>query len=386
MNTRHSIPLVALLLALPAFASAATFAEDKTLVLSTPTVDNAYLAGASVTVSTPLPADLAAAGGTVTTYSPIAGDALIAAGTVDVEQAVNGDVRAAGGRVTVAGPVTGDVVIAGGQVTISGGARDMRVAGASVNISGGARGPVVVYGADVTLSGEYDGDVEVIASDRFTLGEGTHIHGVLKYNAPVQAEIPASAKIDGGTTYTGSYAYVPTNAEAQKFAIAGAGIFFIVRLLAMLITAGLIAGLFPRFTHALAERVYVRRPGRLALVTLLGFGILIATPVLILFLLVSFVGVGLAFLLGAVYALLLILSYIYAGILAGGLIRRGTSRTTYSGISWKDALLGMLVFFILGSIPYIGWPVTFVGMSFTLGAIISGLYAFAFPKDTALWD
>lgn len=386
MNMRHSIPLVALLLALPTLASAATFAEDKTLVLSTSPVDNAYLAGTSVTVSTPLPADLAAIGGTVTTYSPIAGDALIGAGTVDVEQEVKGDVRAAGGRVTIAGPVSGDVVAAGGRVNISGGARDMRVAGAYVNISGGARGPVVVYGADVTLSGEYDGDVEVIASDRFVIGEGTHIRGALKYNAPVQAEVPASAQIDGGTTYTGSYAYVPTNAEAQKFAIAGAGIFFMVRLLAMMITAGLIAGLFTRFTLALADRVYVRRPGRLALVALLGFGITIATPVLILLLLVSFVGVGLAFLLGAAYVLLLLLSYTYAGILAGGLVRRVGSRAPYPGISWKDALLGMFIFFVLGSIPYIGWAVTLVGMSFTLGAIVSGLYAFAFPKDTALWD
>lgn len=387
MKAHPIITFIALLLVIPTLASAATFAEDKTLILSTPPVDNAYLAGTSVTVSTPLPADLVALGGTVMTYSAITGDALIAAGTVDIEQAVGGDVRAAGARVTIAGPVSGDVVVAGGRVNVSGGARDMRIAGASVNVSGGAHGPVAIYGADVTLSGEYDGDVEVIASDHFTLGEGTYIHGALKYNAPTQVEVPASAHIDGGATYTGSYAYVPTNAEAQKFALAGAGIFFIVRALSVMIAAGLLAGLFQTFTRALAERAYTRRPARAALLALLGFGVLVAAPMLILFLLVSFVGSGLALLLGSAYMLLFFLSYLYAGILTGGLLRQlPPRRAQIQDITWKDALLGTLVLFIIGSIPYIGWVITLVALCFTLGVLVSGLYAFAFPKDKSLWD
>jgi hypothetical protein len=388
MNASRSIFLALLLLVLPAFASAATFVEQKTLVVSSSTVDNAYLAGTSVTVSAPLPADLVATGGTVTSYSTIAGDALVAAGTVDLEQAITGDVRAVGARVNITGPVGGDAVVAGAQVNVSGGAHEMRIAGANVTVSGGAHGPVTIYGADVTLSGTYDGDVEIIASDHFTLGENTHIHGALRYNAPTQVVIPSSSAVDGGATYTGSYAYVPTNAEAHKFAIAGAGIFFMVRALAVMIVAALIAGLFPRFTVALAERAYIRRPARLALLALLGFGVLVTTPVLCVFLLVSFVGTGLALLLLAVYWLFIILSYIYAGILTGGLAHRlaARKRSLTNNVSWKDALLGMLIFFVIGSVPYLGWPATVLAVCFTLGALVSGLYAFAFPRDRSFDD
>lgn len=385
MQTKHFIPAL-LILMLPAFANAATFAEQKTLVLSTTTPDNTYLAGANVTVNAPLPADLAVAAGTVTTYSTIGGDALIAGGTVHVQDAVAGDVRAIGGRVTIDAPVAGDVVAGGGTISVSAPARDVRLFGASVQATGGAHGPVTIYGADVTLSGEYDGDVEVIASDRFVVGENTRIHGALKYNAPQQVELPATSKVDGGVTYTGSYRYVPTNAEAHRFAIAGAGIFYIVRALAVMVAAGLLAGLFPQFTEALAKRAFMRRRMRMLLFTLLGFAILIATPVLTLILGVSFVGGALALLLAPLYLLLVLLSYLYAGVLAGGLLRHTATKRSPQLISWKDAIGGMLVFFVLGSLPYIGVPITLIALCFTLGALVSGLYRFAFTRDTSWQD
>ena len=383
MNANRIILPALLLLMLPALAQAATFAEQKTLVLSSAPPDNTYLAGVSVTVSAPLPADLAAAGGTVTAYSPIGGDALLAGGTVHLQEKVAGDVRAIGGRIMIDAPVSGDVVAAAGSVTVSAAARDMRLFGVNVQATGGASGPVTIYGADVTISGDYAGDVEIIASDRFTIAPGTHIHGALKYNAPQQAEIPSSSAVDGQVVYTGSYAYVPTNAEAQKFALAGAGVFFIVRALAVMIAAGLLAGLFPQFSESLAARIFTGRKARTSLLALLGFGMLIATPVLIVLLGVSFVGGGLALLLGPAYVFLLFLSYLYAGILTGGLLRHLITKRSATLISWKNAIGGMLAFFVLNSIPYVGNVIMLIAVCLVLGAIVSNLYLFAFRRNTA---
>ncbi|KND50476.1 MAG: hypothetical protein AB202_02360 [Parcubacteria bacterium C7867-007] len=377
------ISLALLTLMLPILAHAATFAEDKTLVLSDAPPDNTYLAGVTVTVSAPLPADLAATGGTVTTYSPITGDALIAAGTIHMQERVEGDVRAMGLRVLIDGAVRGDVVAAGATVKVTAPARDVRLFGLQVLATGGAEGPVTIYGTDVTLAGEYAGDVEIIASDRLTIGPDTRIHGTLRYNAPQQVEIPASSLVDGGITYTGSYAYVPTNEEVKKFAIAGAGIFFMVRALAVMVAAGLLAGLFPMFSTPLAARVFTRRYSRLSLIALLGFGILIAAPVLILLLSVSFVGAAIALLLGSAYILLLILSYLYAGILVGGAVRHFATKRSATLIYWQDALVGMLLLFIAGSIPYVGWIITLLAVCITLGALVSNLYLFAFRRTTS---
>lgn len=375
-----SLALLALLL--PVTGYAATFAGEHTLTLSEPVADNAYVGGTNVAVTSALPADLTAGGGTVSVYAPVAGDVLAAAGTVVIEQAVGGDVRVLGGRVTVAGDVAGDVAAAGASVTVNGKARGVYIVGGTVAVTGGASGPVTVYGTDVSLAGDFAGDVEVIASDSFTLAEGTRIAGALRYNAPEQASLPAGTTIDGGATYTGAYAYVPTREEAHKFAIAGAGIFFIVRAIAGMIVAGLLVGLFPGFATRVADMALERRTRRASLYILLGFALYVATPILFLFLLLSFVGAGIALLLGILYLLLLMLSYLFAGIIAGAAFRRGPfARFSAQGpLTWKDAVLGVFVLSLIGVIPVLGAVVKLLLALLAAGILVSLAYRFAFER------
>lgn len=363
----------------PFSVSAATLASARTLVVSEAPADNLYLTGTDVTVTVPLPADIMALGGTLTLSGAVLGDALLGGGTVNVSRAIGGDLRAVGGQVTVSGPVAGDLLLAGGSVTASTTARDTRIIGGNVRLMGSG-GSASVYGADIVLSGEFAGDVEVVASDRLTLLEGTVIRGALKYDAPQQAGIPASVQVEGGVTYTGASSYLPTVEQAKTFALAGASVLFIVHIIAVLIAAGLLAGLFPVFSQRVADKALSRTPGRFALLALLGFGVAFATPVLILILLVSFVGVGVAFILGAAYMLLLMLGYLYAGILAGAALARGLVKRTR--VTWKFALLGMLVLYLIGVIPVIGDLVTFVLFLVATGAIVSIAYQFAFNKST----
>ncbi|MGE5541159.1 MAG: hypothetical protein ACM3TU_02650 [Bacillota bacterium] len=378
---KRYLAIATLLLLAPSFAYASTFTSSRTVVLSDETT-NAYLTGTDITVVAPLAGDLLAAGGTVTANSPIAGDAMLAGGTIDIEKPVAGDVRAGGGTVTVNAPVGGDLVAGGGTVTVSGTAKEMRIAGGTVRITNGATGPVIIYGADISLAGDFAGDVTIEASDRITIAEGTHIHGALRYNAPQEITLPVGAVADGGVSYIGSSSFLPTSQEAQTFAVAGATIFFVVHLLAVLILAGLLAGLFPVFTERVAERTLAdHSPGRFVLLALLGFGILVAAPVLILFLLFSFVGIGVALVLAALYALFIMLAYIYAGILAGAALARGLMKRHI--ITWKEAVLGMLVLYLIGVIPVIGMLVKFVLMLAAGGAIVSIAYVFAFRRTSA---
>lgn len=374
--------ILALLMLFPLTGSAATFVGDKTLTLSEPVPDNAYVAGANVAVTTELPADLTIAGGSVGIYAPVDGDVLAVGGTVVVERPVRGDVRAAAGRLHITSDVVGDVAAIAGDVTVSGKARGVYVVGGTVAVTGGASGPVTIYGSNVTLAGDFAGDVEVIASDSFSVGENSHIVGSLKYNAPEQAGIPTSVVVDGGITYTGSYAYVPTKEEARKFAIAGAGVFLVVRTIAAMIVAGLLVGLFPVFAGRIADLALSSGGRRTSLMGLLGFALFVATPLLILLLLLSFVGAGIALLLGVLYLLLLLLSYVYAGVIAGAALRlHALSRFTEAReITWKDAVLGVLVLSIIGVVPVIGPLVKFVLAVVAAGILTSVAYRFAFKQ------
>ncbi len=366
------------LVLMPTPALAATMLTARTLVVSESPVGNAYLMGTDVNVAAALPADLEAAGGTLTVSAPVSGDAFLAGATIDIRKNVAGDVRAIGGKITIDAPVTGDLVLVGGSINASTTATDTRIAGGSVRLSG-SNGPVTIYAADVLLSGQFKGDVTIVASDKITLAPGTHIAGSLKYNAPQEAEIPASSTVDGGVTYTGASTYLPTNEEARTFAIAGAGVFFIVHVLALLIVVGLLAGLFPVFAEQVADRVLARPLRRSILLALLGFGIVVAMPVFILILIVSFVGIGLAIILGLSYLLLLTLGYLYAGVLAGAALSRGLFKRPHS--SWKYAMLGMLILYLIEVIPRIGMLVTMVLTAVAIGSIVSIGFSFAFGRN-----
>jgi len=366
----------------PAFALGATFVGEEELIVSESRSDNAYLFGTDVRVTTSVPEDIAALAGTLVLTAPVGGDALLAGGNINVREPVGGDLRAVGGRLFIEKEVAGDLIAAAGSITIAGKAQDIRVAGGTVTLSGGAGGSVTVYGANVVLSGEYAGDVTVVASDRLALGEGTIIMGSLKYNAPQEAAIPASANVVGGVTYTGSSSFLPTTEEAETFALAGLGVFFLVRLVAAAVASGLIAGLFPAFAQRIVDRVVTRSVGRFALLTLIGFAVMIATPVLVFVLMISFAGIGIGLVVGAAYVLLMLLAYLYAGVIAGGAIMSGIFKRPR--VTWKHAVLGMLVLRVIGVVPGIGFLLSVVLTAAAAGAIVITCYKFAFARDADL--
>lgn len=366
---------------LPLGVSAATFATDRTVVISETPEDNLYLAGTDITVAAPLTGDVLALGGTLSLRAPITQDALLVGGTVVVSGDVGGDLRAVGAQVVVTGDVTGDLTLAGGTVTASSTALDTRIIGGSVRVTGGGA-RTVLYGADVHLSGTFTGDVEVVASDSLTLAEGTLIEGSLRYDAPQEVIVPPSASVLDGITYTGSSSYLPTVEQAKTFAIAGASVFLVVRILSLVIAAALLAGIFPVFTQKVSDRVLSRSPGRFALLALLGFAVVFATPVLMFILLVSFVGMSVAFLLLSAYLLLLMLAYLYAGIVAGAALGQGLFKR--ERVTWKFAVLGMLGLYLVGTVPVIGGLIVSVLFLAATGAIVAIAHRAVFgrlPED-----
>lgn len=371
--------LIAVILLIPGLALGATLEGQRNVLVTEAPPDNIYIAGADVRIVAPVTSDLTAAGANVTVSAPVAGDVLLAGGTLDLEESVGGDVRVAGGRVIIDDTVKGDLSVLGGVVLVSGRAKDIQMMGGTVRVTGGADGNVNIYGSDVFLSGEYLGNVSVSASDRVTLAEGTVIRGEFRYNAPQEAIIPQTVIIDGGAHYTGAASYLPSAEEAQTFALAGAGIFFLVKALAALVAAGLVVGLFPAFSRRVVERAHASAPKRLFVLALLGFALVVATPILLILLLISFVGIGLAFILGALYLLLLMLAYIYAGLLAGMYTLKLITKREQAG--WKAAILGMFMLYVIGLVPVVGSLIVFVLMLISAGVLAVIAYTFAWKRE-----
>lgn len=372
---RRNILILGALFLLPLTSSAAYVDYERSLVRSESTEENAYLTGADVTITGSSTADLTTIGGTIFVSAPVTGDALLGGGTIDMRAPITGDMRVIAGRLTQSGPIKGDLVGIIGDANITGLIGNGWILGSTVQLLGGAEGPVTIYGSRVVLKGTFDADVRVVATNSVTVEEGTSIAGTLQYQAPQEASIADGTVITGGVTYTGK-SFLPTENEARTFAFFGAGIFLLVRLFAVLIAVGLLAGLFPRFVRAVSDETIFQSPSRFTLVALLGFSIVIATPVLVLLLLLSFAGAGVAFVIAAAYVLLLLIGYLCASIITGAVLARRVLKREY--VSWRHGVLGALVLYCVTTIPFIGAVLIIVLGSATIGAITMLAYRLAF--------
>lgn len=374
----RSFLVILLLLVTPSSALAATVRADTAITITEPTEGNAYLAASDIRVLEAVTGDLVVAGGTIDASAPISGDALIAGGTIGISAPIAGDVRIAGGRVFLGAPIEGELAAFAGHLTVASSSKEIWAAGGVVEVQGGAKGPVTIYAGTARLAGVFEGDVKVVASENVILAEGTVIKGVLEYNAPQEALIPASATVEGGIQYIGSASFLPTAEEAQTFALAGIGIFFLVRMVSAMLAAGLVVGLFPEFSRRLVEEALGRSARRFLMRALLGFAFVVAVPVLVILLLASFVGVGIAALLGAFYLLAIMLAYLFAGLLAGSMFSQAVLKRP--GISWRSAAFGMLLLYLIGLIPVFGFVVSALLAAASLGAMIALMYRFCFGR------
>ena len=370
-------------LLVPASAGAAnilaSFSAAQSFLSTSSLLGNAYAAGISVVVTALVAGDFSAVGGNITVAAPVEGDELLFAGSISSRAPVAGDLRAVGGNITVEKPVAGDFFASGLSVYDSGRAGgSVFIAALNATLANGASGPVTIYGNNVLLAGNFADGVNVVTSGHLTLAPGTMIRGVLSYEAPETATIPASAKIIGGIEYK-NISYLPGADTSRVLALMSVGFFLFVRILGALILAGLLAGLFPRLAEMVTERAYTAHARNILLTMLLGFAVLVATPILFILLALTFVGIGIALLISILYVLVVLLSLLYAGILLGGvLVRRYARRET---VRWHDGVLGMFIFSLITLVPFVGFFAVFLLTTFSAGALLIVFFNFAFPRE-----
>jgi hypothetical protein len=362
----------------------ASFSAAHSLLIASSSVGNVYATGVSVVLTAPVTSDFCAIGGSIISAAPIAGDGLLIAGSISSRAPIAGDLRAVGGSIEVQKPVAGDLVALGVSVDDESHVGGSVLVGAvKVAVMDGASGPVTIYGNDISLSGNFADDVTIFSSGHLTVATGTIIHGKLSYEAPTLATISASAQTLGGVEYTNA-AYLPNPHTSQALTFVSIGVFLLVRILGALILAGLLAGLFPKLAEAITERVYVGRARGVLLTLLLGFAAFVATPVLLLVLLLTFVGIGVALLLFVAYALLAVLAFVYSGILLGSVLARQVSDR--AEVLWRDGVIGMLALSLLALIPFVGLFIVFFVSMFSAGALLLLFFSFAFPSERSHTD
>jgi len=356
----------------PAYALERRSGDTTTVPAGTTIEDDLFISGRSVRIDGRVRGDVYAFAKTITVTGVIDGDLIAAGAQVVIDGQVQGNVRAAGATLQLNGSVGRNVTGAAQLLQLGSAGRvsgNVVGAGETISLAGDVDGSVTGTGQNLDLQGSIGKKAE-LTLDSLTLGPQARIGGTLTYYADHEVTVPAG-------TAAGGVTFVPVQREhstpervppQQRFNAVGN--FFSLTWLAGSALIGLVLlRLFPRFAAEFLG-VLETRP-----LPSLGLGVvaLIGTIPIAVMMAVTIIGLPVALLLGASYFTGLLVGWLFLALATGsiliGLLRKGQPWHP----SWAF-LLGLLVLYVATRLPFVGALVTFVGLSFGLGAFIFSLY------------
>lgn len=367
------------MLAFPAAASAAEFKSGKmySLYKNETVSGNLYVAAGNVTVDGNVDGDLLAAGGNVLVNGRVRDDFEAAGGTINVIGEVGQDLRVAGGNIVVNNIVNGDVVVAGGTVELTSNASvkgSVLVAGGQVVINAPVEGNITVRGGDVTINSEVKGKVSVIASQKVTFGSRASIAGDVSYTSPNEAQIDSGAIISGNLAYTPMP--VRNNGVGKAGMAAALTFLWLGKMIALVVGALVIFYFFRKETNQIAESALQNFPKQL----LRGFIFLFLVPIAVVILMITLIGLPLAFIVLFAYLSLLILAGVYSGVVFGGVLYKLIERKLKATITWENIVVGIVALSLIAVIPFIGWLIALIFFLVALGSVVDLVFERFAPK------
>jgi hypothetical protein len=308
-----------LILAVPILAAAAEFKVDSNVPAGTTIDDNLYLAGGNPVVA-----------------GDINGDLLVAGGNVLVTGKVSGDIAAIGGNISIIGEVSGDVRVFGGSIYV-----DSKIGGEVISFGG-----QVIFGPNAVIEKDLIGGGGEIRID-----SATSILGIQKLFVP--EERPEELR-----------------EKAKEFFIGAYLMFIFYTLVAYLVVAAILWGIFPNVIRGFTKAAL--KDGMSFWKYLgIGFVILFFVPILSFFLFLSLFGALAGVILLLIYALYLVINMVLAGILFGTLMKKWIVKGKPEP-DWLWGLGGVFALHVIGQIPVIGWFICFVFFLYSLGALATG--------------
>ncbi|MEQ8387200.1 MAG: hypothetical protein RLP16_07245 [Alphaproteobacteria bacterium] len=298
-------------------------------------------------------------------------DVIVAGGDVELSGVFHEDLFAAAGNLIVNATVSDDVLLSGGRIRFG---RNMS-AGGSVKLFGGAirtageiDGDLFIAGRHVTLEGVIRGDVRVRSSS-LALGPGLRVGGTLHYRGEERLTVPPDVEIAGGIEQETSAGWVQGAAAGAAIGIG----FLVTALLGSLIAFAVLAAFFhfavPGLLWGAARTLNDFPAGSIGL----GFALALGLPLAAFILVLTLVGMPIAFLLVALYGLLWLMAVtVSAGWIAQFLGRRlGRNWDQLgAGARYLWLVLGGALLLLAGQLPFVGWLIALLLLLGGIGAVV----------------
>ncbi len=346
--------------------------------------------------------DFIRVGQTVQIDGEIKGDAYLAGGIVNVNGKIDGDLFVLGGKVNINGPVSGSIRILGGDVTANSSVDrsallvcgncsvtgnviingSLMVAGANLEQSAGKVGRGFRFlGNRLFLNSEIANEAYVVADQEFLLGPHASISGELKYTGNSEAVLETGATVAGRILYQktsqdGSY---PRFFRAKDFLASYQKIKPVTDLFGILVSAIIgfvLLGLFPKAFEKVVKAIENRPYASL------GWGAVsfLMVPVAVILFALTIVGIPVSLVL----LLVGYLAWVVAQYFAAFFIGRKILLSKFGERRGWALVLGLVLIYLLGLIPFVGTLLKLVLFLLSLGALILSYKQPEIVSDTTL--
>jgi len=295
----------------------------------------------------------------------IAGNINSASRKATIRGTVGNSARMAAQIINIDGHIGNNLLVFGEEIYVDRDAtvgNDVNLFGQIVRVYSEIGGNLQVYGKDVTISGLIDGNV-------YVEGEDIYIDKLAQINGNITYKSPKEIDIDDGASIAGEIEWKKNKPKEKEESDSGSPWGFdIVLTFCSLVTGLLLILLFKRHTNLAVKAIQKN----VLLATGVGFVGLCVTPVAIVLLMVTVLGIPAAILVTFAYASFFYIGKIYVAIAIGKFGIKLFMTGTEPKNGWC-LLLGLFILTILFNIPIVGWIAYLVTVFAGFGAIILAL-------------
>ncbi len=383
-------PLFYLVLMVFTFSNAfgTLFKAEETVTINQKQEADLYMAGETLRIMAPVNGDVIGAGAKVILADSIYEDVMVAGGDLEINGWIGDDVRITGGNIYINGQIQGDLVMAGGNLhvgpsaeingtaVVSGGKikfegtaldKTLLTCG-SIKFLGTIKGPANLKSEDIKFNGTASEPIK-LAAESIKIGDNATFYRDVNYwQKGGQMDLSPYLK-EGANAQFDTNLSSDRSEDVLKFlglGLAGMVIYWFLSLLGGFVLVLFFTLVFrPNFAQL---GMFIGN--HLGSSILAGLIYLVVTPVLVIVLFATIIGIPLGLLGLALYAFSIgFAKAITAIILAYWLKQRNNYQWTTS-ITILISLVIFLILKILSFIPFLGWLVNFVVILGGLGSIV----------------
>lgn len=342
------------------------FASGETLDIKGTINGDAFLAGSEIIVSGKINGNLFVVGNTLNIIGEVNGS-IFGAGNVLTIGANNiNSAFLAGNLVNLNSKINKNTYIAGNLITISNTSeigQDLFASGSSINLNANIGRNLSIESSSASINSIINRDASII-SNSISFNGNTKINNNLEILESSELSTDLNNVVLGEVIKKA----VDNKVQNSRFESIKSRILdkLTFGLFAILITGLILIKFLPK------EISNINKNTENNLLPNLGKGILfiIVTPIISLLLLITIIGVKLAFVVIGIYLLLMFFASIFASIFIGESFLVKVIKNKNNSM-YLSLLIGVLIYTILIVIPFVGWIFSLLLTSLSIGSLIS---------------